>query len=400
MASSAALPVTKTLKAASSNSGFDAIVVGAGVFGAWTAWSLHQTGLRVALIDKAGPAHTRASSGGESRVTRSGYGDDDHYADWAHRSLDAWQRLSARAGLPIFHPLGVLWIHQEGDPMVTASASSLDRLGIPFEMLTRNQLEQRYPVAATQPGDAGFLEPRGGGIMARRAIQTLVNQAADDGLTVMQGEVRPLNTGDSEGGSLPKIHVRTRNGDETLSADSFVMACGPWLDTVCPDAMAGRLFVTRQEVFYFAAGSDVSGSLPVWADLPFYGFPDLESRGFKVANDTHGPIVNPDTQSREASDGELERVREFLSVRFPAIAEKPLTESRVCQYENSSNGDFVVDRHPGLDNVWLVGGGSGHGFKHGPALGAHVADLVLDRTRPIARFSLASKERRQARDVY
>jgi len=399
-ASSAALMATPVLKAAPGKSGFDTIVVGAGVFGAWTAWSLHQAGQRVALIDKVGPAHARASSGGESRVTRSGYGDDDLYADWAHRSLDAWQRLSATAGLPIFHPLGVLWLHQEGDPMVAASASSLDRLGIPFEMLTRAQLAKRYPVAATQSGDAGFLEPGGGGLMARRAVQTLVHQAADDGLAVLQGEVRPLRASDSAGGALPAIRIRTPDGEGSLHAENFVMACGPWLDVVCPGAMAGRLFVTRQEVFYFAAGRDVSGALPVWADLPFYGFPDLEGRGFKVANDMHGPRVDPDTQSRKASDEELLRARKFLATRFPAIAEQPLTESRVCQYENSSNGDFVVDRHPGLANVWIVGGGSGHGFKHGPALGAHVADLVLDRTEPIERFSLANKGVEQARDVH
>ena len=256
------------------------------------------------------------------------------------------------------------------------------------------------PVAATQPGDAGFLEPRGGGLMARRAVQTLVHQAVGDGLAIMRGKVEPLRASEGASGALRGVRMQTPGGERVVEAENFVMACGPWLDRVCPEAMAGRLFVTRQEVFYFAAGRDASGALPVWADLPFYGFPDLEGRGFKVANDTHGPRVDPDTQSRRASDEELGRAREFLADRFPAIAGAPLTESRVCQYENSSNGDFVVDRHPGLANVWVVGGGSGHGFKHGPALGAHVADLVLDRTTPIERFSLASKAAEQAREVH
>ena len=210
----------------------------------------------------------------------------------------------------------------------------------------------------------------------------------------------PLRASDGAGGALPALKMQTPQGERMVAAEHFVMACGPWLDRVCPEAMAGRLFVTRQEVFYFGAGRDVSAALPVWADLPFYGFPDLEGRGFKVANDTHGPRVDPDTQSRRASDGELERARAFLEARFPAVASAPATESRVCQYENSSNGDFVVDRHPGLANVWVVGGGSGHGFKHGPALGAHVAGLVMGRTTPIERFSLASKALEQAREVH
>jgi glycine/D-amino acid oxidase-like deaminating enzyme len=396
----AALAATNDPKAASRPESFDTVVVGAGVFGAWTAWSLHQAGQRVALVDKVSPAHARASSGGESRVTRFGYGDDDLYAEWAFRSLSAWRRLSSAARLPLFHQMGVLWLHKQSDPLVQASAASLKRLDIPFEVLSRDRLIERYPVVAAQPDDAGFLEPLGGGLMARRAVQTLVHQSAEAGMTVLQGEVSPIGAAEGQGGLLTSLAVRSRGGDRVLKAENFVMACGPWLDRVCPEALAGRLFVTRQEVFYFAAGRDVSDPLPVWADLPFYGFPDLEGRGFKVANDTHGPRVDPDAQSRQTTAAELRLAREFLRRRFPAVADTPLVETRVCQYENSSNGDFVIDQHPGLANVWVVGGGSGHGFKHGPALGAHVAGLVTGRENRIDRFSLASKSTVQAREVH
>lgn len=399
-ASLAALAATDGLSAAMPAKGVDTIVVGAGVFGAWTAWALHQAGQTVVLIDKVSPAHARASSGGESRVTRSGYGDDDLYADWAHRSLDAWKRLSDAARLPLFHQLGVLWLHKQDDPLVQASIASLQRLGIPHALLSRAQISERYPVVATQAGDAGLIEPRGGGLMARRAVQTLVHQAAEEGMTVLRGHVSPIRGADGHNGALRSVSVRADGRDRELRAENFVIACGPWLDSVCPDAMADRLFVTRQEVFYFAAGREVTGALPVWADLPFYGFPDLEGRGFKVANDTHGVRVDPDTQSRETTAGELARAREFLGRRFPAIAAALVTETRVCQYENSSNGDFVIDRHPGLGNVWVVGGGSGHGFKHGPAVGEHVAGLVAGKATPIDRFRLASKATVQVRDVH
>lgn len=399
-AASFALSATERAKAAPSSQASHTVVIGGGVFGVWTAWKLLQSGQRVTLIEQHSPAHARASSGGESRVTRFGYGDDDLYAEWAFRSLVDWKQLSDQSGLPVFHQMGVLWLHQEGDRLVSASVDSLTRLGIPFELMTPKQLRARYPVASARDGEAGFLEPMGGGLMARRAVQTLAARAIEGGMTLIQGKVDPIRAAQGDDGALKRVVVATPSGEQIVKANQFVVACGPWLDNVCPDAMEGRLFVTRQEVFYFAADRAITGALPVWADLPFYGFPDLEGRGFKVANDTHGPLVNPDTQSRQVTAAEEERVRAFLASRFPAIADAPVTETRVCQYENSSNGDFVIDRHPGLENVLVVGGGSGHGFKHGPAVGSHVADLVLGRGEVISRFSLATKAAVQAREVH
>jgi len=163
--------------------------------------------------------------------------------------------------------------------------------------------------------------------------------------------------------------------------------------------MAKRLFVTRQEVYFFSVDAGATGDLPVWADLPFYGVPSLEGRGFKVANDTHGPPMDPDTGDRRASVAGEEAARAMLARRFPSLAKAPLGETRVCQYENSSNGDFVIDRHPGLDNVWVVGCGSGHGFKHGPAVGSHVAELVLGIAKPREPFLIVTKQRQQGRAV-
>jgi glycine/D-amino acid oxidase-like deaminating enzyme len=106
-----------------------------------------------------------------------------------------------------------------------------------------------------------------------------------------------------------------------------------------------------------------------------------------------------------ASVQAIAAARNFISKRFPALKNAPIVESRVCQYENTSNGDFLIDRHPDFDNVWLVGGGSGHGFKHGPSLGEYVAALVLQggasgslKIEP--RFSLATKQSTQNRAVH
>jgi glycine/D-amino acid oxidase-like deaminating enzyme len=145
--------------------------------------------------------------------------------------------------------------------------------------------------------------------------------------------------------------------------------------------------------------------MPGWADFNggdvYYGFPDLESRGVKFAHDTHGIVVDPDTQSRAPTRAALDEIIAFRDRRFPLLRGAPLTEARVCQYENSSNGDFLIDRHPDMANVVLVGGGSGHGFKHGPEVGRLAAALVSGGARQAEpRFALATKAEAQKREVH
>lgn len=374
-----------------------AVVVGAGVFGSWTARRLRDAGWRVILIDVEEPGHPAAGSGGESRIIRSMYGEEKLYMDWAQRSMAEWRALSERAPDPLFHETGVLWLHREGDRFAEASVSALESAGIPLERLEPAELRTRYPVLAAGSEDRALLEPRAAAVRAGAAVRCLVGELEADGAELLQGRVTPIRAEDGRGGELPAVEL---SDGRRIEAEVFVLACGAWLDRVCPDALAGRLFVTRQEVLFFdVSPADVAG-LPIWADMPFYGFPPLAGHGFKLAHDEHGPRV-PDVDAMDRRVGsEMEAAaRQFLARRFPALAEAPVSGRRVCQYANSSNGDFLVDRHPGLENVWLVGCGSGHGFKQGPALGAHVAGLVLGRDEPLDRFALAAKRTEQARGI-
>lgn len=379
------------------------IVIGAGVFGAWSAWHLLNSGRRVTLVDAWGPAHARASSGGESRMTRTAYGRDAVYSRFAWESLEDWRWLSSRAALPVFHPSGVLFFFPTGDGYVADTIEVHRQLGIALQVLEREQLRQRYPQIVWDGVEVALFEPDRGALMARRAVQTLVKEFVAAGGEYRQLAIEPPRPA----GALRSI--RSVNG-ESLAADQFVFACGPWLPKVFPELLGPRIFPTRQEVFFFAppAGDGRFGpaQLPGWADFNggdiYYGFPDLEARGFKIAFDRHGPPIDPDGGDRTPSAEALRDVRQFMRRRFPALAERPLSESRVCQYENSANGDLLLDRHPDWRNVWLVGGGSGHGFKHGPAVGRYVARLVTeDRSLQVEpRFSLASKGVRQHRDVH
>jgi sarcosine oxidase len=379
---------------------WDTIVVGAGVFGSWTAWHLRQAGQRVLLLDASGPANARASSGGESRMTRTIYGADDVYTRMAWDSLPDWRWLSGRAGLPVFHATGVLMFFGAREPFVDQSLDAHRRLRLPLEVLDRAALQRRWPQVAWDDVALGLFEPDLGVLMARRAVQTLVREFEAAG-----GEYRLAAALPPTAGSA---FLATADG-ETLAASRYVFACGPWLPKLFPDLLTPRIFPTRQEVFFFAppAGDRrfAADALPGWADFNggdvYYGMPDLEGRGFKVAHDRHGERFDPDTGDRRPSAAGLEAARAYLERRFPALAGAPLTEARVCQYENSSNGDLLIDRHPHWPEAVLLGAGSGHGFKHGPAVGRYAADLVLGRLRHAEpRFSLATKAGIQRREVH
>ena len=385
------------------NNRWDVVVVGAGVFGAWTARRLLDAGKRVLLVDAWAPAHARASSGGESRMTRGSYGADQVYTRMALNSLPEWISLSGRSALPLFHEIGVLFVFPGPDPFLDETLRVHRGLQLPTELLTGRALRRRIPAMALDRDDVGLFEPGFGALMARRAVQTLVAEFVRAGGTYRQAAVAPPT---AARGRLDR--VVTRDG-ERISGDQFVFACGPWLGRLFPDLLGTRIFPTRQEVFFFAPDAQDErfepGQLPGWADFNggdiYYGFPNLEGRGFKIAHDAHGPRIDPDRGDRTPSEAGLADIRAFLRRRFPDLAERPLNEARVCQYENSSNGDLLIDRHPRLRNVVLVGAGSGHGFKHGPEVGRYASSLLLGSlSAPEPRFSLATKAEQEARSVH
>ncbi len=382
------------------NSSYDVIVVGAGVFGAWTAWHLTRRGQRVLLVDAYGPGHTRASSGGESRIIRMAYGPDEIYTRWSLASLAQWKSLFVSTGQPLFLPTGVLWCGSQNEAHLRDSITVLNRCAIPHELLSNAQLTSRYPQIQFENVTDGLLEPESGVLLARRAVACTVEDAVTHGLNFKIAQITPPR---AVSGSLTAI---TTSSGERLRAGQFVFACGAWLGKLFPSLLGNRIFPTRQEVFFFASpAGDVrfrSPDLPTWffERDEVYGMPDIESRGLKLARDVHGERVDPDTQPRIASPEGAAWAKEYVARRFPSLRESQILETRVCQYENTSNGDFLVDRHPELHDVWVAGGGSGHGFKHGPAFGEYLSRQILGEGQTEPRFSLKTKETKQQRTVH
>lgn len=377
---------------------FDVAVIGAGVFGVWTAYELNRMGRSVLLLDAYGPGNSRASSGGESRIMRLGYGPDEIYTRSAQRSLGMWQELFAtlKDPAPLFHRTGVLWLAREHDEYCEATLKTLKAVGARCEKLSQQQLSERIPQLNFEGVPWGIHEPDAGVLMARRAVQAVAMKACENGVEYLEEAI-----------ASPVIdrNVRTTSG-KMIDAEHLVFACGPWLPKLFPDLLGERIHVTRQEVFFLGVppGNDLfkPDRLPTWIDFNdlVYALPNIDGRGFKIAIDAHGPEFDPDHGERIVSQELMRAAREYVTRRVPSLANAPVTESRVCQYENTSNGDFLIDRHPDLENVWLVGGGSGHGFKHGPAVGEYAAAMISGNARAEPRFSLATKERIHERKVY
>jgi glycine/D-amino acid oxidase-like deaminating enzyme len=364
------------------------VVVGAGVFGGWTALYLLRCGAKVTLVDAWGPGNARASSGGETRIIRATYGGLQLYAQMATDALQLWKENERRWQRKLFYHTGVLWMAGQNDAYELESMKVLKQVGAPFEKLSAAESARRWPQIKFEGVSWTIFEPDAGYLLARRSCEAVLDAFRAEGGDYRLGQAAPGKISEKEMQGL------VINQTENLQADRYVFACGPWLPRIFP-FLADKIRPTKQEVFFFgtAAGDNqfTDESLPTWIDNGariFYGIPGNQWRGFKLASDARGPDFDPTDGERRVTDKMLQEVRSYMEGRFPGMRNAPLLETRVCQYENSADQKFILDKHPEATNVWILGGGSGHGFKHGPALGVKAADTVMGKREPEAELTL------------
>ena len=357
----------------------EVVIVGAGTFGASLAWWLARAGESVTLVDQFAPGDQRASSGGETRLLRCSHGRDVEYTVMARRARTLWRELEQESGEDLFVECGLAWFaHREGG-WETASEATLAEHGIPVVHLDVAEAADLYP--SFRGDDLAFvlLEPEAGVLRAQRAIRTLVTQAVARGARLKRGRARP-------DGARVVLDESTR-----LEGDAVVWACGAWLASLFGELVP--LTITRQEVLFFDGGPVWRAPhLPAWVDYDraTYGTGDLDALGVKAAIDVEGPRLDPDAELSDEPTTESE-VRSYLRERFPALESAPLVESRSCRYELTRDTHFIAARHPVHPTVWLVGGGSGHGFKHGPAMAERLAAALAGRESLPARFALGDR---------
>lgn len=365
-------------------------VVGAGAFGGWTALHLLERGARVTLLDAWGPGNSRSSSGGETRVMRGTYGPDQPYTEMAARALKLWVQYERKWKKQFLHRSGVLWMASgRDDTFERGSVELLRTAKIPFGELSTPQMRKRWPQINFEGIEWGIFEPECGYLDARVSCAAVVEAFVRAGGRYRQATVMGDGLEDS-----PLRSLALSDGSR-LKVDRSVFTCGPWLGRLFPRAVGNRVRATKQDVFFFGTPAGDSrfsdGQMPVWADHRGrfrYGIPGSDRRGFKIADDTRGPDFDPTSGERVVTAETLKDIREYVGFRFPALKKAPLIETRVCQYEQTPDSHFIVDRHPANENMWILGGGSGHGFKHGPAIGEMMAELILNDRQPRAIWKL------------
>ena len=371
----------------------EVVVIGAGVFGAWTALSLSRAGHRVTLLDHQGPANDKSSSAGESRIIRSAYGTDDVYTVMARRALQLWADFFRKENrLDCFFASGVLWMAPSGQPGIWQSRKIFERLSIAHDWLDAAGVEKTYPQFKVATDTVALFEPDGGALLAERSVQAVLTAALRSGITYESAEVMPPVL------ESPRlVFINTTDG-RRFSADHFVFACGSWLPKLF-EVLRNVIRPTRQELFFFAIPEGANqlsrGGLPIWVDETepkiAYGFPDL-GNGLKLGFHCLGLAFDPDQPRHETRPDAIADAADYLAQRLPVMRGAHIKTTQVCHYENTANGDFLIDLHPGSQNVWLVGGGSGHGFKHAPAIAEYVLDLMSGGSRSEFRFSLSAKQ--------
>ncbi len=383
----AATPAALAGRAAAVRSGQapDVVVVGAGNFGAWTALHLQRMGARVTLIDQYGPANSRSASGGETRGVRTSYGDRPHGLQWGHwaaRAIERWKEWDAqyfRDGLlpRLFYTTGDIIMRQEMTPFLEQTLENWEEMGWPYEILTADEIRYRWPFIHTPDVEVALYEPEAGVVRARRAIESVVQVFQAEGGTLRIGRV---SMGDTGGRRVRD--VRLENGDR-VTGGIFVFALGPWFPKFFPALMGRRLSMrTLGHVYYFSTPpGDESYRYP---NCPSYNVPGVtgwpalprDSRGFRIRTGGHRG-EDPDTSVRWIPAEAHEQPRSVLRKYFPALAERPINETRACHYCGTVSRNFIIDLHPDFDNGWLAGGGSAESFKQGPVLGEYIAGRVL-----------------------
>ena len=358
---------------------------------------------------------------------RGTYGPDQPYTELAAHALKLWGKYERRWKRQFLHRSGVLWMAAGRDDRFERSSVEMLRTAkIKVQELSATQMKKRWPQINFEGIEWGIFEPECGYLDARASCQAVVDTFVAAGGEYVQASVTvdSLEVGNTHVGTAASLACperaqrveRVRSSEARrltnrpqnallpsislfdgshLKADFYVFACGPWLGKMFPSAVGDLVTPTKQDVFFFGppAGDDRFNDrhLPVWADHRGrfrYGIPGSDRRGFKVADDTRGPVFDPTNGERVVSQEILKDIREYVAFRFPALKNAPLIETRVCQYEQTPDNHFIIDRHPAMENVWLVGGGSGHGFKHGPAIGEMMAGLILKDREPAAIWRL------------
>jgi sarcosine oxidase len=399
---------------------YDVAVIGAGAFGGWTAYWARKLGASVVLVDAYGPGNSRSTSGDETRGVRTSYGDRPHgeqWMQWASRSIQRWKAWDEEWGrdlkMRLFVTTGDFIFRNEWENFTRTTRDLFVKNGIKHESVDVEIVKKEFPQFDLRGITACLYENEAGVVRARRSTQCVAEVFQKMGGDVVVARAYP---GPLESGRMGSLVLNTH---ETIKAQHYVFALGPWLGKTFPGLLGTRMRQPIGRVCYFSTPH--GDNRFEWPNMPSFNFPGVtgwptlpfDSRGLRVRGGggggggggrgggggggggagsqsplppvpagpqiIGGPEQDPDLSDRHVDAVTVERSRAFLAERIPLMKDQPLNETRACHYEQSSSRNFIIDRHPDIPNAWIAGGGSAEAFKSGPVIGEYVARRVLNK---------------------
>ncbi len=353
-------------------------VIGLGAAGIATVWKLARAGRTVIGIDKSDVPNDQGSSHGHTRLLRVAYREGEKYVPLVRRAIELWRELERETSAHIFHQTGVFYAGSPGNEFINASLASAQTHNVRLEHNAKGLNNQ-----LTLPGDwSSFTELEGGFVECENSIQCLADQARRAGAKVQtRTHVKAISERNDS------VEVETDRG--TISARKLVIATGAWSPELLP-ALAPHLSTERRTLHWFADPTGryalSAGFKPFIIDagdgMSFYGFPDIDGRGVKVAEHVSGgDAVNIAQLNRTITAQDTNSIKHLARKYLPDLTGP--THSKVCAYPMTSDGHFIIDRLAGSKRIIVGVGLCGHGFKFAPTLGEAFAGLAQDQPPPI-----------------
>jgi sarcosine oxidase len=369
---------------------YDVAIVGGGIMGAITACELARDGAKVALIDQSTLPNPAGASFDHSKVFRFAY-PDQLYAQLAVDALKRWRELEADSGEQLLTPTGVMMIGRDESSSERETYTALRSLDLAAELLDSAEAARRFPQFNPAAFAFAVYDPNGAILHADKAVAAALRVARQRGVRFIEGQ-RVIRVEQSDAGLVEIVTESAGN----YQCKQAVIASGPWTRKLLP-FLAYGLTTTRQETVYFeppgvSASGFEPGRFPIFIELDsgFYGFPSHHRGWIKIANHHKGATADPYEFDDSVGEDFIESCRGFFRRFIPRLADAQVRETRVCLYNNTPDDDFLIDWHPEIENVLIVTGFSGHGFKFGSVVGRLAAELLRSHRTSynIERFSL------------
>jgi len=347
-------------------------VIGLGGTGSAALRFLADAGHKVTGYERFEIGHRRGSSHGNSRIIRYAY-PDPLYTNLMTAAFPLWEDLCEKTGRDLMVKCGGVTFAPDGHPELDATIAALSSAGVAHTVMPSGDAMQRFPAFRFSDDEVVVFHADAGFLRSGEIVEAQLALARDAGAEIKAG-VEVVDVRESQ----TDVYVRTACGDITFY-DKVIVTGGAYLPMLFPE-IGLPLTVTRQQITYVgledAAKHHCSPErMPVWIDAAtyWYGFPtDGRVDGVKVARHQMGDVVDPLVDDRAVRGSDDDAALRVAEKRIGGVSGQ-VVHSEVCLYTNTPNEDFIFDTVPAGNNVLLVSGCSGHGFKFTVLLGKAAA---------------------------